>query len=205
VTLAAWQHFDPSDTSKVPKRFSQTGFYSNWSTKTVTAEAIGFDVNTPLFSDHSAKFRWVLLKSGSAKIKFDPESDYYEYPDGAVFVKLFQHDTIPGNTASRIYWETRVLVNKKGVDSANGMKSYDYWYAFSYKWKPDGSEAFLVAPEGLDTSLSLRVNGQKAFRKWTFPSVSACNQCHRQYEKNESAHQGRSVLGFFTPQLKAAS
>ncbi|HKP94878.1 MAG TPA: hypothetical protein VJ385_03880 [Fibrobacteria bacterium] len=205
LTPAAWNHFDPGDTAKVPKKFSQTGFYSNMPNKTVTPEAAAFEVNTPLWSDNAVKSRWILLKPGSAKVKFDPDSDYYEYPDGAVFVKLFQHDTIPGNAASRIFWETRVLVNKKTLDS-NSMKTFDYWYAFSYKWKPDGSEAYLVSPEnGLDTSMTLWVNNKKTFRKWSFPSKNACNQCHRQYEKDMDAFQGRAVLGFYTPQLNRPS
>jgi len=205
LSQAAWMHFDPTDTAKVPKKFSQTGFYSNWQAKTVTPEAAAFDVNTPLWSDNAAKHRWILLKNSTDRVQFNPAEDYYGYPDGAVFVKLFQHDTIPGNPASRIYWETRVLVNKKGVDSANSMRAYDYWYAFSYKWKADGSEAYLVSEFGFDTSMTIQVGGQKTFRKWAFPSVGACNQCHRQYEKNNDAFQGRAVLGFYTPQLNRPS
>ena len=200
LASAEWKHFDPSDTSKVHKKFSLTGFYSNMAAKTVTPEAVPFDVNSALWSDNAVKSRWILLKPNSAKVKFDSDSDYYEYPDGAVFVKLFQHDTIPGNANSRIYWETRVLVNKKTLDS-NSMKMFDYWYSFSYRWKADGSDAILVPPEGFDTSLTVRVNGQKTLRKWTFPSVAACNDCHRQYEKDRDASQGRAVLGFYTPQI----
>jgi hypothetical protein len=199
-SAAAWKHFDPSDTSQVPKRFSQTGFYTAWQAKIVTPEAAAFDVNSPLWSDHAVKSRWILLKEGSAKVRFDPDSDYWEYPDGAVFVKLFRHDTLAGDTASRIWWETRVLVNKEGYDSS-AARTFDSWYAFSYKWRPDGSEAFLVPRTGLDTFLSVRSGGKRGFRKWSFPSAGACNECHRQYEKDRDAFQGRAILGFFTPQL----
>jgi cytochrome c553 len=199
TVLAAWAHFDPSDTSKVPKTFSRTGFYSDWSKKTVTPEAAAFEVNAPLWSDNAVKSRWILLRSGSSKVGFDPDSDYYEYPDGAVFVKLFQHDTIPGDAASRIYWETRVLVNRKTLDPSTS-KYHDLWYPFSYRWKPDGSEAYLVPAGGFDTSLAVREGRKRSFRKWSFPSVAACNACHRQYSTTATA-QGRTVLGFFTPQL----
>ncbi|MEO6097227.1 MAG: hypothetical protein ABIW76_16775 [Fibrobacteria bacterium] len=203
LTPAAWVHFDPADSTKVPKKFSETGFYSNWAAKTVTPEAKPFDVNSPLWSDAAVKSRWILVKAGT-KVQFVPNEDYYDYPDGAVFVKLFQHDTIPGNPASRIWWETRLLVNKEVIDSVNfpaaSMVKQDYWHVFSYKWTKDGSEALLVPPAGKDTFLTVTVKGQKTFRKWTFPSVEACNQCHRQFVDGNGA-RGRAVLGFFTAQI----
>jgi hypothetical protein len=207
LSQATWNHFDPSDTSQVPKRFSLTGFYTNMTAKTVTPEAVYFEVNAPLWSDAAAKKRWILLKPGSAKIQFKPDDDYEGYPEGAVFVKLFQHDTVPGDTTTRIYWETRVLVKKSFNDTVSTTPleviARDKWYPFSYKWNRDGSEAFLVnQKKGLDTVLTLTVNGQKRLRKWTFPSVSGCNACHRQ---NVNANQGRTVLGFFGPQLNRPS
>jgi hypothetical protein len=207
LSQAAWVHFDPADTSQVPRKLSQTGFYTNMAAKTVTSEAAYFEVNAPLWSDAAAKKRWVLLKPGSPKIQFKAEDDYQEYPDGAVFVKLFQHDTVPGDTTTRIYWETRLLIKKTVNDTLNTdpleVVVKDKWFPFSYKWNRGASEAFLVNPKkGLDTVLTLTVNGQKRLRKWTFPSVSACNNCHRQ---NLGGAQGRSVLGFFAPQLNRPS
>lgn len=201
-TQAAWVQFDPQDTTKVPKRFSETGFYSNMGAKTVTPEAVPFDVNTPLWSDHAAKSRWIILNpASSTKVFFQPDSDYYEYPNGTVFVKLFQQDTISGNPASRMHWETRVMVNKRAFDSANN-RVHDMWYPFSYRWNRAGTEAFLVPETGLDTALTVWAGGRKSFRKWTFPSVSGCNNCHRKYN---GYAQGRAILGFFTPQLNRPS
>jgi cytochrome c553 len=206
LAFSAWVHFDPADTSKVPKLFSQTGFYANMSAKTVTPEAVPFEVNSALWSDNAHKSRWVLLKPGPDKIVFDAAKDYYDYPDGAVFVKLFRHDTIAGDTSSRIYWETRVLVNKKIPDTLSPepiqVVIRDKWYPFSYRWNPGGLDAQLVsANSGAVASMDLTVNGQKTFRKWVFPSAQACDRCHRQYGNGT---QGRAVLGFFTPQLNRA-
>ena len=202
LAFSAWVHFDPADTSKVPKQFSKTGFYGNMTQKTVTSEAVPFDVNAPLWSDNASKARWILLKPGSTKIKFDPDEDYFEYPDGAVFVKLFQHDTVVGDANTRIYWETRLLINKKTPDTVNTepleVVIRDKWYPFTYKWKRNGSDADLVDAQGESVSLNITVKGQKTFRKWTFPSAGDCNECHRQF-KNDV--QGRTVLGFFTAQI----
>ncbi|MEO7424238.1 MAG: hypothetical protein ABI036_03565 [Fibrobacteria bacterium] len=202
LAFSAWVHFDPADTSKVPKQFSKTGFYSNMTSKTVTSEAVAFDVNAPLWSDNAHKGRWILLKPGSAKIKFDPNQDYFEYPDGAVFVKLFMHDTIPGDTTTRIYWETRLLVNKKTADTLSTepleVAIRDKWHPFSYKWKRNGSDADLVGSDGESAALVLTVNGQKTFRKWNFPAANDCDRCHRQFLNGA---QGRTVLGFFPAQI----
>ncbi len=202
LAISAWLHFDPSDTAKVPKLFSKTGFYSSMSTHAVTNEAVAYDVNTPFWSDNAHMSRWILLKPGTAKIKFDPANDYFEYPEGAVFVKLFKHDTVPGDTTTRIWWETRVLVNKKTRDTLSTepleIVTHDNWYPFSYKWKRDGSEANLVGIAGDTATLKLRIKGQPSFRKWAFPSVRGCNTCHRQYI---SGMQGRTVLGFFAAQI----
>jgi hypothetical protein len=202
LAFSAWVHFDPADTSKVPKQFSKTGFYSNMTTKAVTTEAVPFDVNTPLWSDNAHKARWILLKPGSAKINFDPNQDYFEYPEGAVFVKLFMHDTIPGDTTTRIYWETRLLVNKKIPDTVSTeplqVLMRDRWYPFSYKWRRNGTDADLVSSDGESVSLTLTVKGQKTFRKWNFPAANDCDRCHRQFV---SGNQGRAVLGFFPAQI----
>lgn len=207
LSQAAWVHFNPEDTAKVPKLFSQTGFYFDMTAKTVTSEAAYYDVNSPLWSDNAGKMRWVILKPGSPKIQFDPENDYYGYPEGTVFVKLFTHDTVPGNAATRIYWETRILIKHTLRDTLSTVPlqvdSTEIWYPFTYKWNRSGSEAYLVdKKKGLDTTLTFTVNGQKRIRKWTFPSASGCNSCHR---KSSYANIGRSVLGFFTPQLNRPS
>jgi hypothetical protein len=199
MAFSAWVHFDPADTSKVPKLFSKTGFYSSMATKTVTSEAVLYEVNSALWSDNAHKYRWVLLKPGSEKIKFDPIKDYYEYPEGTVFVKLFKQDTVAGDTTSRIFWETRVLINKKMVDTVNNVPVlHDVWYPFSYRWNAAGTDAELVSSSGAIASMNLTVKGQKTFRKWFFPGEQACVACHRQFKNGV---QGRTVLGFFTAQL----
>jgi hypothetical protein len=197
ISNAAYNYFDPTDNSKAPALLSATGFYDNIATKQVTARAFFYDVNTALWSDAAEKRRWVLLKPNTF-IRYQDVTDYYTYPDSTVFVKEFAIDTVPGNAASRILWETRLLILKK--DTA--MK-VDRWYGFSYRWNDLGTDAHLVNfydgefdtvttyPKGL---------GQPAVaKKWAFPSQENCNECHRKASGMEKST--RSVLGFFTAQL----
>jgi hypothetical protein len=203
---AAWKFFNPKVESEVPAKFSQSGFYSNWNTKTVTSEANYYDVNSPLWSDFAHKYRWFILPPNT-KVTFVDTADYWDYPDGATFVKLFKHETVPGDTTSSIFWETRVLVNKE--DSASKM---DEWYAFTYKWLPDGSEANLIGASVDDTVLNVAMTfwpqgktKPASIRKWHYPDRNQCIQCHKTvFDATEKTH-ARTILGFFTAQINRPS
>jgi hypothetical protein len=193
---AAFNYFDPLDNSKAPALISATGFYDNMATKQVTARAFFYDVNSALWTDAAAKRRWVILKP-NARIRYEAATDYYTYPDSTVFVKEFAIDTIPGNAASRILWETRFLILKKDAST-----KVDQWYGFTYRWNAQGTDAKLVnmAEGELATAKTYPKGlGQPAVaKKWAFPSQGACNNCHR---LTGSTAQARGVLGFFTAQL----
>ena len=191
-----------------PKTLSATGLYgrfTNLKNKPLIAAAIRFDVNSALWSDGSHKLRWILLKPGTS-IPYNDTTDYYDYPDSAVFIKQFAIDTTDGDTTSRVLWETRLLVNKKELaDSATG-KMADKWYGYSYKWKRDGTDAVLVDIEGENDTINTHPEGVGASKpmwrkKWRYPGQRDCWRCHvYQYDFEKDLH-GRSVLGFFTAQL----
>ncbi|HKP94867.1 MAG TPA: hypothetical protein VJ385_03820 [Fibrobacteria bacterium] len=192
---AAFRFFDPENKAQVPALLSATGFYDDIQAKRITAGAVPFEVNSPLWSDGAAKRRWVVLKPGT-RIQFTEVADYYGYPDGAVFVKEFSLDTVPGDAASRLLWETRLLVNKK--DSAGA----DHWHGFSYRWDRQGKDARLVNPDsGKNDAVRIWPQGRtrpSRMKKWTFPSQQQCLRCHLD---NWGEAAPRSILGFFTAQL----
>jgi len=207
ISHAAWNFFDPTDPTEIPEFFSQTGFYTDWAAKTVTPEAHGFEVNSPLWSDGAQKSRWLILPADT-RIIFDENKDFWDYPNGATFVKLFKHDLVPGDSTTSIWWETRVLVKHSRDDIWD-------WYGFSYRWNPDGSEARLVS--GDDTPDSVTKVGltyypkgkdqPSSVKKWHFPNRFDCWKCHISTTdiKTGNPIHGRSVLGFFTPQINRPS
>jgi hypothetical protein len=209
---AVWKNYDPEvdvftdslNPLALPKKFSATGFYTDWAKKTVTAEANYYEVNSALWSDGATKSRWLILPA-STKVIFNENSDYWNYPNGATFIKLFTHQTVPGDTsaANRIWWETRVLINKESGGS-------DTWYGFSYKWVNNGSEAYLLPPDGMVQDSARKVtftiypNGKTAagkIKKWAYPKREDCNTCHLGSEGTS----GRPVLGFYTAQINRPS
>jgi hypothetical protein len=202
--VAAFRYWDVDDTATVPKTLSATGLYTNITAakKTMLANAYHFEVNSPLFSDNAHKGRWVMLKPGSGAIQYEEKNDYWGYPDSAIFIKNFAIDTVPGDTTTRVLWETRFLVNRKEIVDEAAGKKMDSWYGYSYKWQRDGKDAHLVDNEGADDSIKVFPNGRNqpgVMKKWHFPSRSQCATCHR-VSYADTLH-GRSVLGFFTAQL----
>jgi hypothetical protein len=204
---AAFRYWDVSDSAKAPKTLSATGLYTDitGAKKTLVPEATHFDVNSALWSDDAKKSRWVLLKPGTS-IGFRVRDDYWDYPDDAVFIKQFAIDTIPGDTTSRVLWETRLMVNAKEADEATGQVS-DHWYGFTYKWDANQKDARLVRGGFTGTPDSIRIwpagtgpGKTSRMKKWIFPSDNQCNRCHRSETGPNGVH-ARSVLGFFTAQL----
>lgn len=203
-----FKYWNPAKDSLAPATLSQTGLYVNLAAnnKALISAAVYFDVNSPLYTDASAKKRWVLLKPNTS-IGFREAEDYWDYPDSAVFIKQFALDTVAGDSATRILWETRLLILKKeAIDPNAPAAKIDAWYGFSYRWRKDQKEADLVPDTGLKASLRWYPQGlgkPAAVKKWLFPSRFQCLDCHRTSE-SDSGH-GRSALGFFTAQLNLPS
>jgi hypothetical protein len=207
-TFHYWDVTAPDSLKLTPALLSQTGMYTGTTIqnakKTLLPNIVKFEVNSALWSDGAHKTRWVMLKAGT-NIRYKEEDDYWGYPDSAVFIKQFAIDTVPGDTTTRLLWETRFIVNKKEFDSTAGVLK-DKWHGYSYKWDRDGKDARLVVIKGANDSLKVFPQGKNkpgVMKKWQFPSREKCANCHRM-DYTPTLH-GRSVLGFFTAQLNRPS
>src|SRR5690606_12446373 len=205
-----FKYWNPLDTTHVvPPTLSAMGFFTDIVSKDkkVIPGAHYYDVNTPLWSDDAKKKRWVLLKPGSAPIKYTELDDYWEYPDSTVFVKEFLIDTIAGDPTSRVAWETRVLLLKKELVDSVAKEYNDVWFGYTYKWNADQKDAVLISSRGQNDAIRGSPQGKgmpSVMKKWAFPSFQDCKSCHG---SNAGTHSdgtpthSRSVLGFFTAQL----
>jgi hypothetical protein len=196
------QFFNPENGVPGTGLLSQTGIYStlNATTKTPDTAMKYFEVNAALWSDGAHKARWIILPPGT-HVTYVDSADYFDYPDGAIFVKNFYLDSVGSDTTTRKYWETRLLVNKEDP------QGNDAWYGFSYKWNKAGDNASYAGFEGLDTAMNYYPKGLAqgmSYRKWSFPGRNACLRCHRTGTTTENGHSfmARGVLGFFPAQLK---
>lgn len=152
----------------LPATLSATNLFSSLATLTSNPGIIPYDVNSPLWSDGAHKRRWVALP-GASRIAFAPTGEY-TWPGGTIFVKHFELETNEVTHLSKRL-ETRVLV----LDSVgtNG-------YGVTYQWNDAGTEATLVANDGLDQALSITTASGTRAQTWHYPSRSQCLQCHTQ-------------------------
>jgi hypothetical protein len=142
---------------------------------------VPFDVNVPLWSDYAIKSRWFAIKNLTDTVGFNANGAW-TFPTGMVWVKHFDIETTRGNPATKRKLETRFLVK-----TANDI------YGVTYRWRPDQTEADLVAEEGMSEALSLTVNGAPYSQTWRYPSRAECRICHTQV--------AGFALGFNTRQL----
>jgi uncharacterized repeat protein (TIGR03806 family) len=174
--------------SNPPELLSETGAFSDLANLTPSPGVIPYTVNAPLWSDASAKKRWVALPNDGAhntpqeKIGFDPEGPW-SFPAGTVFIKHFELPTDETNPSVHKRLETRFIV----------MPATGEPYGVTYKWRADGSDADLL-PGGLSEDITItEAGGGTRVQKWDYPSRTDCRVCH-------NANAGH-VLGLKTWQL----
>lgn len=167
-----------------PDTLSETGLFEDLATLTPASGVIPYDVNSPLYSDDAFKQRWIALPNGTT-IDFEA-TGAWNFPVGTVLVKHFEIELTVGDPNSRRRLETRVLLK----DQAGN------WSGYTYRWNQAQTDADLLPgafEETFTISDPLAAGGMRE-QTWSYPSRTACLQCH-----TEAA--GR-VLGVRTEQLR---
>jgi len=131
---------------------------------------IPYDLNTPLFSDYTSKYRFVFVPDGQSATY--NENDVFDFPVGTVITKTF---ALPADTAYRGYdpetstetlLETRLLIHRAGG-----------WTALPYVWNADGTEA-TYRVQGAQLPATLVHNGAQESFTYSVPDKAQCKQCH---------------------------
>ena len=153
------------------------GLYSDWATKTISAENAAYVPGLQLWSDGALKTRWIHLPAdsdgGTARIDTS-DMDEWMFPVGTKFWKEFRLPVGSGTTPVRI--ETRLLWKKGAGD----------WYRTTYRWSSDGETSATELTKG-----QMDANGDG----YEVPSQIECNTCHNGREDG--------VLGFEAVGLSA--
>lgn len=157
-----------------PALLSQTGAFTDLASLTPTPGLIPYEPASPLWSDNAAKHRWMAIPNDGThnttaeKIVFSGNGEW-SFPVGTVFVKHFELPANANSPNSVVRLETRFLVH--GADG---------YFAFSYKWNVEGTEAFLQNNASTATIPVTQTGGAVTNQVWEFPSQSACMDCHQQ-------------------------
>ncbi len=152
-----------------------TGLYSDWASRTVSADVHQFDPGLHLWSDGAVKTRWIYLPpdpagDGGTRLPIDTsDMNEWTFPVGTKFWKEF---VLGGK---RI--ETRLLW-KQGPSS---------WYRTTYRWSSDESSTTELTVGELNAD----GNGYEV------PSQGACLTCH--------GGRVDDVLGFDSVSLSSAN
>ncbi|MGA1729584.1 MAG: SO2930 family diheme c-type cytochrome [Steroidobacteraceae bacterium] len=175
------------DPAHPPERLSDWGiaFVAGGELR-VHAQALVYDLNTPLFSDYAAKQRAVWIPDGlQARVLVDGR---LEFPVGTVISKTFYYPlaldeqgtgrirvarSTGGGTAAGIDLDTHLPVETRLL-----VRSEDGWHALGYTWDLARGEAFL-SPAGAMIPLELAgPDGGQAFT-YVVPDANQCSGCHR--------------------------
>ncbi len=164
----------------MPPLLSQTGAFTDVRQLTPTGALIPYDLIAPFWSDGASKLRWVSVPNGTT-VGFAAQGEW-TFPQGTVFVKQFELATDETKPELKRRLETRLLVR----DRDGGV------YGVTYKWRPDNSDADLLATN-LTEEITVKTASGTRIQKWYYPSREDCLTCH-------TANAGL-VLGVKTRQM----
>jgi uncharacterized repeat protein (TIGR03806 family) len=150
-----------------PDHLSAWGlFRGNGSSQEPAAGVIPYDVNTPLFSDYAAKFRFVRLPAGT--VAHYRDSTPFDFPIGTVLVKTFAypHDERDPGKGRRLI-ETRLLLHKT-----------QGWTGITYVWNDEQTEATIRIAGGDAAVNWIDATGQERRVNYLIPNTNQCLGCH---------------------------
>jgi uncharacterized repeat protein (TIGR03806 family) len=157
----------------LPPLLSETGAFSDTSNRIPASGLIPYVPNTPLWSDGAVKSRYLALPNNGGLITPEQQIGFlptntWSFPAGTIFVKNF--DLVVNQTNASVphrRLETRLLVR-----DINGAV-----YGVTYKWRPDNSEADLLATSLNEDILITNATGVST-QTWYYPSPADCLTCH---------------------------
>ncbi|MDF1814259.1 MAG: PQQ-dependent sugar dehydrogenase [Verrucomicrobiales bacterium] len=138
-----------------PEKLSETGLFTDVANHTPAPGVYEYLINAEGWADGATRRRFVAVPA--VPLRAQGAARYYKslfLEVGGAYVQTLFIDQKPV--------ETQMLYNS-GI-----------WQGYTYRWNDDGSDAYLVAPEGLDITVG------SAEQKWRYPSRAECVVCHNQ-------------------------
>lgn len=152
-----------------PRQLSKWNLFRQESGKWLPAEDVfEYELNTPLFSDHTSKHRYVRLPTDRF-IQWQPTAAL-EFPEGTVIAKTFAYpDSTADATAGERFVETRIE-----------LRNQDGWYGYSYIWNDEQTDATLSLGGGVVDVSWKDENGKAHRNEYQVPNANQCLSCHSQ-------------------------
>jgi cytochrome c551/c552 len=193
ITPTTPQTCAPPEMTALPIcKLSQTGCMNPTNPTRIAANAVYYEVNSPLWSDDAAKQRaFVLPDGGTIHVKNcmpdagpaalaecvsdagvpsgTADTGKWEFPVGTVMIKSF----IFGGKLV----ETRLLMH---VDAATAgvIQNGTDWVGYNYAWNDEQTEATVVPDERTTGTFSVPSEAGTQSVAWNYPSFLDCVGCH---------------------------
>ncbi len=149
----------PADIYSPIQKLSLTGCVDPNDPTKLTARAVTYEVNSPLWSDGADKTRAFVLPAGG-KIHVDATTGKWVFPVGSVLIKNFLFDNK--------FVETRLFMH---VDDTT-------WVGYGYEWNGQSADkqtdANIVGIGGDE----VKFNTGSRTVDWFYPSRADCMSCH---------------------------
>jgi uncharacterized repeat protein (TIGR03806 family) len=142
-------------------RLSDYRFFTDLVRATPATRIAAYDLETPLFSDHAEKRRYLYVPAGT-QARYDGEAAF-DFPVGTALVKTFGYQQ---QGAFRPI-ETRLLLRR-----ASG------WVALPYLWDAGGKDAVLKRPGTRVPVTFTDPSGAVRSISYAVPNQNQCKDCH---------------------------
>jgi len=155
-----------------PDHLSAFGLFKGKGATQEPAEGVvPYNINTPLFTDYTEKYRFIKFPDGKAGM-YDPD-ETFDLPVGTIIVKTFAYPHDMRNLAKgRRLLETRLLVHRP-----------DGWVGLPYVWNEEQTDAVLEIAGEIIKAQWVHTDGQKRKNLHLVPNMNQCKQCHNQNDK----------------------
>ena len=141
-------------------------FVGNPANFSLNERVLPYDLNTPLFSDYSQKWRFIYFPKNTTAV-FDT-TEVVQFPVGTVIVKDFHYRADLRNPQSAIrHIETRLLV-----------RHADGWEGYDYIWNDEQTEATLSIVNKTVAVSWIDEQGANQAINYLIPNKNECKGCH---------------------------
>jgi uncharacterized repeat protein (TIGR03806 family) len=151
---------------------------------TLNAEAIPYDIATPLFSDYALKLRTVTIPEGKSAVY--SADDAFSLPVGSILSKTFYYPQTGAEWTGAVTFgpEPAVangampLAGVRLIETRLLVRREEGWVAIPYVWNEDQSDAVLSRIGAVKPMTLHRPDGRTEDFAYLVPNQTQCAGCH---------------------------
>lgn len=169
-------HPDAGKTPDFPRLLSETGLFRDTAREEPADGVYEYGVIEPVWEDGANATRWIALPDQSTiRTTIAAPSSTVTWPEDAVLARTVKIGT------HRV--ETQLL-----------LYDGESWNGYSYRWRPDGTDAELVGADGAEVEVP--AEGWKGGTRYRIAGRAECLRCHTPWNGFANGFQPVQLSGF---------